>query len=456
MTLKRSAKAVRNLFKDPLPRSHVLTLAGIRIDGPSVHFDYGAKGRRYVITMGLPEALSQRLDTTRPAMMQLLTAIGIAFSAFFFRLSDFATLSVQTAPLDEGSLRFFEEFLVGGLGEFRFRQGLDPSRRVQVVAAPDAEVPVPLSFDAEDRVLMLNGGGKDTVVAAEILKAAGQAFTWVTIRPNAVRRKVIELSGVRESIEVTYLLDGRINGDRVYAWGHIPHTSIVLSLGLLIAVLTGSRYVAAGNERSADSGNVMHRGMEINHQYTKSSAFEEGFRSFARRRVTTSVDVFSILRPFHDLQLAQRFAAHKHYHGAFVSCNRGIGRGLWCKACAKCAFTALALGGFLDDADLQRIFGDDILKSAGIRKLILDLVNGAIKPWECVGTREECVLALALLLDRRPDMDFDAFPRRRDLERATDRAAVGALRATILESTSPRHAIPSGLLEKLGGGLRGA
>ena len=45
-----------------------------------------------------------------PALNQLLTLAGIAFSTFLFKLSDFAVLDVRTAPLDvespEGKLRF--------------------------------------------------------------------------------------------------------------------------------------------------------------------------------------------------------------------------------------------------------------------------------------------------------------------------------------------------------------
>jgi hypothetical protein len=451
---KRLVKATRNLFSDPLPRHHVLQIVGQQVTGSTVCFSYRAKGRDYKIALTLPPSLAGPLQSfAGAAMEQLLAAIGIAFSAFFFRLSDFAELSVETVPLDEESRIFFSNFLVGGLAEFRYLQGLDPGRHIGVSALP-GDAMEPLRFDTEDRVIMLNGGGKDTIVAAELLKAAGQPFSWLTIRPNAVRRRVIELSGNPQSLEVGYEIDGRIDAHIAYPWGHVPHTSIVLSIGLLVAVLLKARYVVAGNELSADHGNVRHRNVEVNHQYTKSSAYEAGLWSFAKRRVTTSVGVFSILRPFHDLQLARLFAMQKRYLTSFISCNVGIRHGRWCRECPKCAFTALALRPFLNDEEMARIFDEDLFERVAIRKHVLALVGGQTKPWECVGTRDECLLALALVLRQHPRMDFDAYPRRADLEHAIEGADLARLRQEILDTTSAQHLIPASLLSKLEVGLR--
>jgi len=451
---KRAVKAWRNAVVDPLPRRHALTLAQLRVRGERIEFMFRAKGNTYLVTVSLPPVLGEVLQASRSAAMdQLLTAIGVSFSPFFFKLSDFAELAVETAPLDEESRLFFERFLVGGLGEFRYLQGLDPTRPIRV-AARSGEAITPIRYDTTDHLLLLNGGGKDTVVAAELLKASKQPFSWVTLLPNDTRRKVVKLSGVFDSVDVGYEIDDEIERRKAYPWGHIPRTSIVLAIGLLVAVLTRSRYVAAGNELSANFGNLIHRGVEINHQYTKSFAFERGFWQFAQRRVTSSTRVFSILRPFHELQLSQLFAGQKPYLENFISCNRGIGLGRWCKQCPKCAFTALALRPFAQPQDLFAIFGEDVLQRVEIRKHILDLVSGKTKPWECVGTTDECRLALALVLRQTPDMDFACYPRRKDFERHLEAIDICALRTKVLSCTGQDHLIPKELLHRLDVGLR--
>ncbi len=450
---KRFVRSVRNLFSDPPPRRRTLVLAAARPDGEGVEFAYTARGRRYRIHMVLPAPLAAGLPALpEGARAQVLTAIGLAFAPFLFKLSDFATVRVGTAPLDERARAFFGEFLRGGLGEFRYLQGLDPSRPIRVEANGERP-PAPMMLAAREELLMLNGGGKDTIVAAELLKAGGQPFTWLTIRPNATRRRVVALSGNPDAIEVGYEVDEEIDRHRAYPWGHVPHTSIVLAIGVLVAMLTGRRYVAAGNERSANFGNVRHRGFEVNHQYTKSFAFERGFADFVSRCVSPDIRVFSILRPFHDLQLARLFAGHSTYLPHFISCNNGIRAGTWCKACPKCAFTALALYPFLTSEQVALVFGEDILQRPVIRRHILDLVRGAVRPWECVGTREECALALSLLLARNPGLRFSGEPGRAALEEAVAGVDAARLEASILAATHPEHAIPAPLVTRLNASL---
>lgn len=453
-TSKRVIKSLRNLVFDPLPRAETLEVSRIDVDGPTILFTYRVRRREYINRVILPAKLSRPLrDAEGPVLRQLLTAMALAFGASLYKLSDFAEIDVRTAPLDLESRSFFEDFFQGGMGEFRFLQGLNPSRRSKVTGSDGPRID-PVEQETEDRLLLLNGGGKDTIVAAELLKDAGQPFTWLTIRPNPTRRKVVELSGVSESLEVNFEIDERIEKDSAYPWGHVPFVSIALTIGLLVALLTKARYVATGNELSANYGNTIYRGFEVNHQYTKSFAFEKGFSNFANRRVTSSVEIFSILRPFHDLQLARLFATHKKYLGHFISCNRGIAHGEWCKSCPKCAFTALALRPFLSAPELVQVFGEDVFDRQKIRKHILDLVRGTIKPWECVGTREECALALGLIFENEPELDFRDYPRRADLERALSGIDLEALRASILVGTNDEHLIPDSLVERMNRGQR--
>jgi len=446
---KRFGKAVRNLFADPLPRNRTIALVAARSNSCGVDFCYMAMGKRFRVRLNLDPSLGERIaDLPMVPRDQALAAIGIAFVPFFFKLTDFRRVVVETTSLDPESQAFFARFLRCGLGEFRYLQGLNPARRIEVCASAAGRMR-PVELDTRDHLLMLNGGGKDTIVAGELLKASGQPFSWLTIRPNRTRRRVIELSGNSNAIEVGYEVDEEIERLKAYPWGHVPHTSIVLSIGLLVAMLSGSRYVAAGNEHSANFGNLRYRGFEVNHQYTKSFEFERGFADFAARCVTPSVRVFSILRPFHDLQLAQLFANHVTYLPHFISCNRGIHHGVWCKECPKCAFTALALSPFVSADMMHTIFGEDVLQRPQIRRHIIDLVSGGTKPWECVGTREECALALHLLLERNPDLRFNGDPGREALEAAIKGVDVAYLRASILDETQPDHAIPPSLVERL-------
>jgi hypothetical protein len=152
-------------------------------------------------------------------------------------------------------------------------------------------------------------------------------------------------------------------------------------------------------------------GRSINHQYSKSLAFEAGLRMMISGSIGPGLDFFSVLRPFTGLWIARRFAELTPYFGAFRSCNRAfhIDRGLrldqWCGRCDKCCFVDLILAPFLDRSTLAGIFhGREPLDDPELVDRFRALTGLSVdaKPWECVGDMTECQAA-ALLASGRPD-----------------------------------------------------
>ncbi|MEX2497118.1 MAG: hypothetical protein WD448_13565 [Woeseia sp.] len=452
---KRMLKAVRNLVLEFPPRRKALELMAANLSANTLSLRYHACGDSFEITVEFPEPFQSALEEFPAApRQQLLTLLGLCFAPFFFKLADFRTVQIRTATLDAESIDFFEKFLLGGLAEFRYRHGLDPTKLIDVLAEPDSDR-TSVRIGSVSRTLMLNGGGKDTIVAAELLRAAGLPFSWVSIGPNRTRRRVIEISGNTESMEISYEIDPKMLARRRYKWGHTPHASIFLAIGLVAAIITKSKFVAAGNESSANVGNVVYKGFEINHQYAKSLEFEKGLSDFVQRRIVQDVEVFSVLRPYSDLQLAQMFSRHSAYFNDFISCNKSGREGReWCKRCAKCAFTALALYPFIGVTGIEAIFCEDVIRRPAIRQHVLQLVSGKLKPWDCVGTREECVLALGLLLQAQPGLDFPDRPNRNDFTRAIAGADLNDLRERVLRTVNDQHLIPGALVSKLNRGLQ--
>lgn len=164
------------------------------------------------------------------------------------------------------------------------------------------------------------------------------------------------------------------------------------------------------NEWSASSPTVEVDGRGINHQYSKSYAFEAGFRRVLERAVP-GVTYFSALRPYSELWVAERFAALPQYHPVFRSCNRAFHvdparrASNWCGECDKCTFIDLILSPFLSPEQLRSVFGGveplDRPELIGqFRSLLGDTALN--KPFECVGDVGECKAAVLLAADR-PD-----------------------------------------------------
>jgi hypothetical protein len=187
--------------------------------------------------------------------------------------------------------------------------------------------------------------------------------------------------------------------------GHVPVTAIVSLLALATAVLHGHERVVMANERSASQASVHWRGIDVNHQWSKSYAFEQGLRAALGAEVVRGVDYFSVLRPASELTIARAFARMPAYHDAFTSCNSvfrltGEAGGGWCCDCPKCRFVFLALAPFMRPAQLVGIFGLDLLEQSDQIPGFMALCGfQADKPFECVGEREESVAAFRLLCE---------------------------------------------------------
>jgi hypothetical protein len=179
----------------------------------------------------------------------------------------------------------------------------------------------------------------------------------------------------------------------------------------MAAVLDGRDTVVMSNEWSASIPTLEIAGRAINHQYSKSAAFEAGFRRVLAGAFGGGMTYFSALRPFTELWVGQKFAALAAYHDSFRSCNRAFhidpARRLdhWCGQCDKCCFIDLILAPFLPAADLARIFGGaEPLADPALAERFRSLLGTSAesKPFECVGDVGEC-RAAAVLAAQRPD-----------------------------------------------------
>jgi len=182
--------------------------------------------------------------------------------------------------------------------------------------------------------------------------------------------------------------------------GHKPFASVLAFLSLLAAFVQQSQYIVVANEYSANFGNVMIRGQMVNHQFPKSHEFEIRFASYVRDEILPDVMYFSILRPLYEIQIAKLFTEYPRYFDSFRSCNRGLRSDYWCLDCPKCAFVLLALAPHLDKLQLARVFKDNPFAPPRMRRLIARLCSSPIKPFECVGTQHESMVALWLAHQR--------------------------------------------------------
>lgn len=386
-------------------RSDTFTWAAIDVVGEDVdlHYDLDGVGRlteRFTFHGHDVGAVADRADVAGALELLHLTA-GLSYVKALLP----PDLHVEAWPVDAGRRSLLVDLLTHGLAEFAHVNEVDLWDWFTVprsVTAPlQAGDPPPLG----NGPLVPVGGGKDSVVTLEALR--DQDPTLFAVNPKGPIDRTVEVAGMPFA-RVTRRLDPRLFelNDAGALNGHVPVTAIVSSVAVVSAVLGGHDTVAMSNERSADQPTLHDdAGRPVNHQWSKSSAFERAFADLVRTQVHPDLVYASFLRPASELSIARRFATLTAHHGSFNSCNRAFHlRGEtteWCGQCPKCRFVFLVLAPFLSPDALMGIFGRDLLEDGSQVDGFAALAEiGGPKPFECVGESGESAAALRCLASR--------------------------------------------------------
>lgn len=342
---------------------------------------------------GLPEGLIERL----------LEDVHLMLGISYYKLYCPPEIKLRK-PISRTRAAFWNAVYTKGLGEFAYRNNLDLRERIRFPFA-DAQEPRLHDLARRERALIGIGGGKDSIVAIELLKEQKYPCDGFIVETNTshdVAEKICEVAGIG-SLKIRRLLDEKLFKPTpdTYA-GHIPISAVYAFLGVLSAALYDYRYVVVGNEHSSNFGNVEHNGDTVNHQWSKSAEFEALISRHLDGYLAQSITYFSIARPFYEIRIAELFAKYPEYFPYFTGCNRKFKideqkrpDNLWCCECPKCAFIFLALAPFLGRDEVIKIFGRDMLDDPALLPLFKDILGfGNLKPFDCVGTFEEAQAAL--------------------------------------------------------------
>lgn len=318
---------------------------------------------------------------------------------------------IQKSQLDKESADFFGKTYQKGLGEFFYKNNLDPNTPINFpVSGIDNQ---PVSTSLNDGLLVSIGGGKDSLVSIELLRSQPKVATWSVGHRSQLEPLVQRIGLPHFWVERTWdrqLLE--LNETDAYN-GHIPISAIYACIGVIVAILSGYRDVVVSNESSASEPNFTYKGTLINHQYSKSLEFEQDFQKYLIYHFTNGPRHYSFLRPFSELRISEFFAktSFDKYKNVFTSCNRAFVHTsdsvFWCGECPKCAFVFLTLTPFVDRKKLESLWGG--------KNLLLDLsleptykqllgITGK-KPLECVGEIKEARTAMELAKKQYPELE---------------------------------------------------
>jgi hypothetical protein len=410
-----------------------------------------------------PEIAIESIDRSRIDQLdgdfveRLAFNLGLIEMLSYWKAACPRAVAVEAGALDSARIGWWRDLWLRAMGEFFYVNRIDfrsPEYLKISAPAPGRAQRANRPSKQARRSLVMVSGGKDSALTLHELRAAGEDFDCLLLNPLPSATEVAAIGGCTHPIVVRRTLDPlllELNGQG-YLNGHTPFSALLAMLGITCAALFDYDRVVVSNERSADEGNVNYLGAEINHQYSKTFAFETAMRRYAGDYLAPGIDYFSILRPLFEIQICRLFANCGEYFSAFRSCNRGQKQGAWCGRCPKCLSVFISMSPFLPLEMMRAIFGSDLFEQGDLMPLVRALlgIEGA-KPFECVGTAQETLAGLYLTIRRRQERGEPIPPLLAQIEREVlaRRHDLAAMSDRILSAWSDNHYLPPALAARL-------
>ncbi len=409
------------------------------------------------ISFGAPTTLDQltrwKDAAGKPGFQQALRYLQIAAGTSYWKLCCPKEMVLEGAELTQEQAAVLTELYEQGMGEFFYKNKLNPAGLVNFPAGKSDFVvssSSPLGMTVGPLVPI--GGGKDSVVTTELLKAAGMSPTLFRVNehPLIAACAIVADCPLRTVERRLDPLLFSLNASGGVLNGHVPATAIITGIAILTALLEGHSAVVLSAERSADEGNVE----GVNHQWSKSLRWEELLHAYVKTFIHPELKVFSLLRPWSELMIAQEFCNHPEYFPVTTSCNGNwkiaaeANQPKWCGKCPKCAFSFLMFSAFADPIEVMDMFGANLLDREELLPLYRELLGvEGNKPFECVGTPEETKAAFLLIL-RKGDFANTAAMKMFASEVLPKITNADALTTTCMKA-SGEHIVPNEFLPAL-------
>ncbi|GHV34919.1 hypothetical protein FACS1894178_3400 [Bacteroidia bacterium] len=343
----------------------------------------------------------------------LVFNIGMIELISYWKATCSPNVVIKNYSLTDEQQQWWKKLYFNGLAELFYvnKMTVDKANFMTMCNVQSAKYPTqccynPITTPLQPCTIVPVGGGKDSCVTLEKLKAAGHHIRPMIINPRGATLNCIKVAGFTEweSIIVHREISPALLelNKRGFINGHTPFSAMLAFVSLLCSAISGIPNIALSNEASANEATDPVTG--ANHQYSKSLEFENDFRDYVSKYISQEMNYYSFLRPYSELEIAEMFARYPQYHNVFRSCNVGSKQDIWCCNCAKCLFAFIILSPFIEKEKLSEIFGENLLDKPSLRKEFEELTGiAAVKPFECVGTVAEVNQALAMFKAKYPD-----------------------------------------------------
>jgi UDP-N-acetyl-alpha-D-muramoyl-L-alanyl-L-glutamate epimerase len=361
-----------------------------------------------VIIKGIGKKRLNRIN--KKDLNNLIFHLGLIEMLSYWKATCSPKIEIRADKLNEHQIKWWIDLIINGMGEFFYKNKIDWRKEGFLKLEAERlsiEDLISYSDKLKNKFIIPVGGGKDSIVTLEMLKNTKKKINCFSLNPTKPAKEIMRIAGFKNPLIVERKIDKKLIelNNKGFLNGHTPFSAYLAFLSVLLAVIFDCKYVAVSNEKSSNEGNVKYLNKEVNHQYSKSHDFEKKFRKYSKRYLASEIEYFSFLRVLNEVQIAKLFSKYPEYFSSFMSCNEAFktnsGKkkktGRWCGKCPKCLFVYTCLYPFLRKEQLDSIFGKDLFKDKDLILLMKELTGERnFKPFECVGTIEDSLVAFYL------------------------------------------------------------
>jgi hypothetical protein len=344
-------------------------------------------------------------------------------SVYFHLLAFEANKAASLAPseLDAGPYadlvtdsfwELWESLFRNVWGVWRYENDLPDYRlpRPAAIASAHAVSRVEVG-DGREKLLMLCGGGKDSLVSMKLLERAGISYdTFVyshsTYGRGQFQHDLIDGLVARctpQGVHRGWVIDDALDAPIAAAYPELGIRGIVAAetvssywTALPVALQHGFTDVALGITRSTDEHNLVwaETGEQINYLWGMSAQAECLLHDYVRSELVSNLTMFHLLRPVYDVNV---FALLNLDRDAVAETHSCAQQKPWCCRCAKCIYVWMNYVAWLPAETVAACIEANLFDIQENRTMLGKMLGlESHKPTDCVGTVSEARLAFAM------------------------------------------------------------
>lgn len=296
--------------------------------------------------------------------------------------------------------------------QWRYRHHLPDYDGPSFTSVPVSNPSQPLVIETGNpEVLSFCGGGKDSLVAMQLLERAGidyGAFAYsnsvygtADLQHELIKQLLTH--GQPKQQHTLRVYDSFVDAPLLQLYPEYEVTEILAaetpcSLFAVLPVILEHRYryIVLAHERSANAGNLIwsETGEDVNHQWGKSYAAERLLNQYLQSEFIANCAYFSVLQPVYDTLIFNLLRRDQQVVADTHSCNI---RKPWCLKCPKCAYVWLNYMAYLDCGYIDTLFGANLFDIQENQQWYYQMLGlREHTPFECIGQIDEVRLAFEL------------------------------------------------------------